>query len=200
MSVIIITIIFMFLTIISMANVARKTPVQSISISADKNENNEHSDVDTSVSIADNAAKPAPRATLILARAIVLAIPLVAQVITLAVLDAWTRMSMSVVSVCILSALLTLPAIIVFTLVLVTTLRPSGNLVDGSRFLSVLTALHLLFLYAAIDTQAMRTQFIALSYAIPGWVPVTLTIIAGLFMMVSASSAWWGIDDDAGND
>ena len=200
MSVIIITIIFMFLAIISMANVARKTPVQSISISADKNEDNEHSDVDTNASSADNAAKPAPRATLILARAIVLAIPLAAQVITLAVLDAWTSMSMSVVSVGILSALLTLPAIIVFTLVLVTTLRPSGNLVDGSRFLSVLTALHLLFLYAAIDVQAMRTQFLALSYGIPGWVPVTLTIMAGLFMMTSASSAWWGIDEDAGDD
>lgn len=200
MSVIIITIIFMFLAIISMANVARKTPVQSISISADKNEDNEHSDVDTNVSIADNAAKPAPRAVLLLRRAIVLAIPLAAQVITLAVLDAWTSMSMDVASVGILSALLTLPAIIVFTLVLVTTLRPSGNLVDGSRFLSVLTALHLLFLYAAIDVQAMRTQFLALFYTIPGWVPVTLTIMAGLFMMVSASSAWWGIDEDAGDD
>ena len=198
MSVIIITIIFMFLAIISMANVARKMP--SIPVIVDKNEDNEHSDVDTSVSIADNAAKPAPRAVLLLHRGIVLAIPLVAQVITLAVLDAWTSMSMSVVSVGILSALLTLPAIIVFTLVLVTTLRPSGNLVDGSRFLSVLTALHLLFLYAAIDLHAMRTQFLALSYGIPGWVPVTLTIMAGLFMMTSASSAWWGIDEDAGDD
>jgi hypothetical protein len=85
-----------------------------------------------------------------------------------------------------ISLLFTIPAAIVFLITWIATVRPSGNRA-GLSCLIVIMLTHLLFLYTAVDLTIFQD-------AVPYWLILASSVIAGLLLWASPSSSWWGAD------